>query len=176
VYNGSSTDEQQVVLNGNASCQASSQYSIYLDPNIPASSNYSCQDYWIGDGQCDDACRTDQCFNDNADCELGCSEDNCLAMFNFWGLLYDLSSGTAHKLNHSVACLSGWSLAAAALNLNSSFAFCMYQMQSYDYNQDSQLNFREFVPLAYVLGGGEDGYKAPQYNCSSCIGMENYNV
>ena len=26
---------------------------------------------WVGDGECDDSCRTNECLYDNGDCDLG---------------------------------------------------------------------------------------------------------
>ena len=39
-------------------------------------------DWWIGDGLCDDVCRTDECTNDGGDCDLGCIDDTCHLIFS----------------------------------------------------------------------------------------------
>ena len=55
----------------NPGCYESSINSMYIDPNLEDDEWKPCQSGWIGDGECDDGCRTDECSYDDGDCELG---------------------------------------------------------------------------------------------------------
>ena len=55
---------------------------------------------------------------------------------------------------------------------------CNQTMYAADFNGDDWMNFREFVVVALTIFQDEsvDLDKAISANCSSCVGMENYNV
>ena len=46
--------------------------SILYNPNLKVSVCLLLNK-WIGDGVCDDACRTEECLYDDGDCDLGTS-------------------------------------------------------------------------------------------------------
>ena len=57
--------------NANSTCTASSRNSVYIDPNLEDDEWIPCSNSWVGDGECDDGCRTEECEYDAGDCDLG---------------------------------------------------------------------------------------------------------
>eukprot|EP01083_Nonionella_stella_P106358 306793_1 len=130
---------------------------------------------WIMDGLCDDACRTEECNYDGSDCDGGCQEegDLCLTVYSIWtGFL----GTTQYKFGHDYMCSTVWPMAVAYFDLPQNMS-CEVEARNTDYNEDGMINFREFVVLGMQLVTAENwNGKATQVNCSSCIGVENYNV
>eukprot|EP01083_Nonionella_stella_P072699 196114_1 len=136
----------------------------------------SCDDEWIGDGECDDACRTDECFQDKGDCERGClGGTEISACFGLWKAWTVLIGEGIYKINHSYACNVILPLGLAWLDIDASVDDCWGKVTYYDWNFDSHINFREFVIVARNFAGA-GRTKSVQLNCSACSGVENYNV
>eukprot|EP01083_Nonionella_stella_P043974 118610_1 len=134
-----------------------------------------CREWWIGDGLCDDACRTDSCLYDNGDCELHCLDDTCHLMFTLWSYL---NPTNADLLASATVCSDQWITVQSLFQIDESLN-CTQLLIDVDYNADKHINFREFVVIAlgvyYSADGVWEWQKAPQVNCSSCVGMLHYN-
>eukprot|EP01083_Nonionella_stella_P127286 385613_1 len=136
----------------------------------------ACVDEFIGDGECDDACRTDECFQDKGDCERGClGGTEISACFGLWKAWTVLIGEGIYKINHSYACNVILPLGLAWLDIDASVDDCWGKVTYYDWNFDSHINFREFVIVARNFAGA-GRTKSVQLNCSACSGVENYNV
>jgi len=158
----------------------SDSVSIFLDPNIPTDRYFGvadepygvCQEEWIGDGWCDDQCRTEECSDDGGDCANGegCGAI-CSLMYSVWTFAF---GDGQYGVNHSYACSNLWDMAMALSQSSDDWtANCSESLDIVDFNNDSWINFREFA----VLGTGTTTGAIWKYgvNCSDCIGMENYN-
>ena len=128
----------------------------------------------------DDTCRVEECGNDDEDCteQNMCLDDG--ACHIFWTVWSFMSEGE-DRLNTST-CDTQWSIVMNALGLNP-LEECEYYLTEYDYNGDGFLNYRESLPFSYVWYLGtensekyEPDYKGPNINCSSCSGMDVYNI
>ena len=130
----------------------------------------------FSDGFCDDACRTEGCLLDGADCESGCVDDICSQIFLGWSILANVDT---HNVAHDTVCYE-WAPVAILFFPNSNFtpeySQCIQWILPTDHNNDGHINFREFVHFGYVLYDNAFGEKKPkQVNCSNCVEMEYYN-
>eukprot|EP01083_Nonionella_stella_P243034 847221_1 len=134
-----------------------------------------CGSGWRGDGLCDDICNIKECSYDGGDCPGDCIGTMCTNLYQGWLLL----TGTGvYKMDHATACAEMWPTAVALASLEGHMVGninCSNAMQNVDYNNDQNINFREFTALGYGLFGGSLN-RATQINCSQCIGMEYYNI
>eukprot|EP01084_Bolivina_argentea_P029525 54831_1 len=139
----------------------------------------TCEPGWIGDSECDDLCRTDECQHDMNDCISGfaCVDNSCYHIYQAWNLFvipiigYDI-----YYINNTVLCDTVYPLVTKILGYDPAHdSDCQIEVEYEDYNNDGVINFREFVPLAYYFGGGWTK-KGRQMNCSDCVGMEYYNI
>lgn len=138
--------------------------------------NLQCDDVYE-QGVCDDACRTDECLYDGDDCSLGCVDDTCKQIYQFWLYLSYLAGiGSEHKLDHDTACIKAWPLAVDQLEIEEAPGNCHEILAQVDYNNDTYINFREFVVIVAADLSGGHASKAMQINCSQCIGVEYYNI
>eukprot|EP01083_Nonionella_stella_P016088 44970_1 len=143
-----------------------------------------CEDVMIGDTQCDDMCRTDECNQDGGDCEPGsCALNVCKFIYDAWISFFGPSTYNVNRTHFcdvyretifpTLGTLFGtdhWTDAFVAYPCTNA--------SDYDFNEDRYVNFREFTFLAYWMsdGMGTRLQKAKQVNCSDCIGMAYYNV
>ena len=135
---------------------------------------------WLGDGYCDDACRTDECLQDENDCENDniCIDDVCSGIYWVWSSL----AGSRHKINHEQVCQDEWKQAVKIFpNDGYDDIDCATELDGVDYNKDGAINFHEFTQLAMDLAQQDPDAtywkdKAGQINCSACLGMEYYNI
>eukprot|EP01084_Bolivina_argentea_P077634 140859_1 len=155
----------------NHTCHESAKQSIYIDGNVPDDPYNYCDIVWIGDGECDDTCRTNECMNDNGDCDLGCVGDTCNTMYEAW---IALVGATIYKVDHDNFCTNIWPIIVAFFG-DDNGGDCNVILENADYNNDKSVNFREFVVVSYAYAGG-DRPKGTQINCSHCIGTEYYNI
>eukprot|EP01083_Nonionella_stella_P017682 49529_1 len=150
--------------------------STYVDTGRDA---HYCPVEWIGDGLCDDACRTDACLQDSGDCELGCLDDICSQIYQTWNLFPGTSTYLVH---HSIVCTDWLPLAILLVANNENMneftpENCLQKIADTDHNNDKHMNFREFVQFGYEIFMDSFGMSKPrQVNCSACIGMEYYNI
>ena len=159
-------------ITGNA-CTISAYYSIYVDPNVPSSEYWKCPESWIGNGLCDDSCRTEECSWDNGDCD----EDNmcidgsmCATVYTFWNIFFKPETYT---VNHTYVCNEVWPVAVSYFGVDP--GNCTARLQQYDYNSDLHMNFREFVVFGLdCINPGQSVYS--QVNIYQCIGVQNYNL
>ncbi len=151
-------------------CLIHSPQSMYLTKGIKYQEK-QCQDWWIGDGYCDDSCRVDECLNDLNDCNLGCQDDICLQVYQAW--LY-FAGTTTYNVNRTIACRDWWPVAVSFLGVNASIN-CNQLVINADFNQDEYINFREFIMIGVQFVDPQWEQKSTQINCSSCVGMEHYN-
>eukprot|EP01083_Nonionella_stella_P247380 857758_1 len=165
----------------------SSSESSELD-NLSLSSNLTCEESnstytdltheeqicsWVGDGSCDDFCRTDECNQDAGDCDPGsCINNVCSYIHSAWLLFV---SPSEFIVNISYFCETIYPNAVLIFGVDPFQDVSCYEVSLWDWNNDSFLNFREFTHVAYWFAGGS-GSKGKQLNCSECIGMEHYNV
>ena len=170
----------------NSSCSTLSIYSPYIDANVPEYANQApvCAPDWVGDGFCDDACRIDECLQDNEDCNEGCVDDYCSNVYYLWLYLQSIL-GNEYKFNHSIVCKEIIPLYGDILDgvedqenlYNMSGNGCSDLLDTYDFNDDGYINFRESIPLLIDgVDGTSKSEKSNQVNCSVCIGMQYYNV
>eukprot|EP01083_Nonionella_stella_P043973 118605_1 len=182
VSNADNLDEKYQSTS-NLSCWESFIYNEYKDAHQDETQwpMSKCMDWWIGDGLCDDACRTDSCLHDNGDCELRCLDDTCHLIFNLWSYLNPTGEDLVPT---AMACADFWTVAQTLFEIDESWN-CTELVMGVDYNEDKHMNFREFVVLALTnfrefqriySDGGWQRNKGPQVNCSSCVGMQHYNV
>eukprot|EP01083_Nonionella_stella_P076407 208187_1 len=156
----------------NLTCEASK--SDYIDLNPKDFSN--CRRDWIGDDLCDDLCRTDECNQDDGDCDVGsCTANVCKYIYDLWLLFapdrtYNINiSYFCNTIHPNAVAIFGTDL-ISGLSCERPSAF-----YTYDWNNDSHVNFREWTYVTYWFGGGWRE-KGKQLNCSECIGMEHYNI
>ena len=128
---------------------------------------------------CDDACRIDECLQDNGDCDSeGCQDDICSQMYQGWLVFV---GSEYHKLNHTIFCKEKAPLLISVLRLNGFGGLeddidnCDDILDTYDFNKDNYINFREAVVIISSLGNSADE-KSKQLNCSTCTGMQYYNI
>ncbi len=124
----------------------------------------------------DDSCRVDECNNDGGDCdeENQCADESyCATGYDYWNILI----GSSSKINHTDFCTLYWDLVGTLVGQEPPEE-CLYYMEKYDYSKDGMLNFREGVPLVYdaVWADWKGNPRGGQLNCSSCIGMDLYNI
>jgi len=161
-------------------CLESSSMSPFIDPNLgddfrncTGNSDKELSD--IGDGECDDVCRTPECLFDGGDCELGCVGDVCGSILTSWNFL---APSNVYKMNKTDACTEIWPVVVVLFGETNRYKNCTQAMNEVDFNQDGYINFREYTALSYGYAtphsAGKD--KAKQLNCSSCVGMEYYNI
>eukprot|EP01083_Nonionella_stella_P195392 719808_1 len=134
-----------------------------------------CEPDWIGDSDCDDSCRTNECDQDGGDCALGstCIANSCKYIYDAWLLFVGFE---VYNVNISYFCNSVYPKAIYVMNTNPlENVSCENGTDIYDFNRDGYVNFREFAFLGYWFAGGGT-QKGKQLNCSECIGMEYYNV
>eukprot|EP01083_Nonionella_stella_P052304 138820_1 len=135
-----------------------------------------CRLHYIGDGFCDDACRIEGCGYDEDDCSLGCINDICSQIYIAWQFFV---SADTYLVSHTVVC-EDWGPIAVELfgnEFNYTKEFCYQLTIITDHNHDGYMNFREFGHFGYILIEGNTRLSKPtQINCSTCVGMENYNV
>merc|ERR1712129_180602 len=105
------------------------------------------------------------------DCEQRCLDDPCSHIFSAWSLL----SQSSVKVNNSRLCDYIWPISLAYFDSHMTMSDCEPEVLENDFNQDGFINFREFAGIALQFVG-YNSYKAKQVNCSSCVGMEYYNV
>eukprot|EP01083_Nonionella_stella_P139154 423889_1 len=122
------------------------------------------------------ACRTEQCNYDDGDCDRGCKDegDVCLTIYSYWAVLLGT---TQYKFSHDHMCSAVWPIIADYLKLPQNIT-CQLEFNNTDYNNDGMTNFREFVVLEIQLVMESDSWmeRATQMNCSSCVGVANYNI
>ena len=106
------------------------------------------RDLWIGDGACDDLCRTPECGYDGGDCEIGCIADDCSTIYQFFLFLAG-SDSDALKMNHTIACRDKWQIAIDLLGVDDT-ENCEEELDAVDYNQDGFINFRFVLILIYL--------------------------
>eukprot|EP01084_Bolivina_argentea_P100501 180421_1 len=75
------TVDDSLIVDGNT-CTRSARNSVFVD--APADKYKPCVSAWIGDGECDDSCRTEECSYDLDDCALGCVDGTCNLFYQFW--------------------------------------------------------------------------------------------
>eukprot|EP01083_Nonionella_stella_P047667 127571_1 len=150
-----------------------SSNSIYMDPNVHDGLYSPCWKGWLGDGVCDDTCRTHECLYDNGDCDEGngCKQgSNCYNVYQVWNVA--IPSGI-YKINHSYACSHVWPMAESFVGYNP--GDCMTIVQQEDFNGDGYVNMREFIVIVAHFTDS-DLWSWRQINCSQCIGAEYYNI
>ena len=153
-------------------CLLSSINSTFLDPLVSWSSDAVCKSGWIGDGTCDDLCRTVKCSQDNGDCESGCG--GTCDFVNFGWSVFDAFS--LWKLNHNWFCAEKWAMAGGLAGEFVGSDNCEETLQSMDFNQDGSLNFREFTALIGRIIFGFEDQRFMQINCSACVSAGLYNI
>eukprot|EP00483_Globobulimina_turgida_P001101 UN01103 len=159
-------------------CWKSSTSNIYLETNVENQIKH-CISWWIGDGVCDDACRTDECLQDGNDCDLGCYDDTCSQLHEAWILLNVLVKNNNVTIHNAIVCQDWLSFGVAAIpNVSMNQTSCEQLVINSDYNNDGYINFREFVVIGvqFLSLAVVNDEKAAQMNCSSCVGMLHYNV
>ena len=112
-------------------------------------------------------------MDDDGDCAEG---EGCGYVCSLLYASWTFTVGSdVYAANHSYACSSIWDF---ALNLvqeeNDWTANCSHTLQTFDFNNDSFVNFREYTVVGGLIGGGALG-KYLNLNCSDCIGEDNYN-
>eukprot|EP01083_Nonionella_stella_P016728 46723_1 len=151
----------------------SSTHSVYVDPNVDPSSYYECKETFIGDGACDDVCRSYQCLYDGGDCDEGngCKQgSNCYNVYLVWTAVVPPG---VHKINFTYACAEVWPKAQLFTGHNP--GDCMTILKAEDYNHDHHLNMREFLVItAYFMQSDLRSWR--QINCSQCIDSKYYNI
>ena len=129
--------------------------------------------YFHAKGVCDDVCRTEQCSFDGADClkqEMCGKGTLCLQMLQVWELFLP----GQYVMDQATLCGTVYPLAVESAGYTGGGS-CNQLFLTHDYNQDSHINFREFVAIAgSVFDTNQE--KWAQANCSQCIGVENYNL
>eukprot|EP01083_Nonionella_stella_P164371 543749_1 len=161
-----------------ATCQAGRFQNIYTTEHL-------CLLDWAGDGFCDDSCRTDLCLNDKGDCDTVCVDDACNWILNAWNAVVN-GRNNVYLLSEQDMC-DFWPIAKVVFGMDDSLNCTMITGNAdIDLNNDAHINFREFVILALRIyegsGIGSVEYdislirKLQQINCSTCIGMEHYDV
>ena len=177
-YNNSDYYDKFRNINISQTCEKMSYYSPFVDRNVAwfEKGGPTCAGEWIGDGSCDDACRVDDCLNDNGDCELGCIETDCNSIYSVWQLAQQMVGGEQYKINNSIACRDVFPELEAILNVDSSvYGGCEGAVAEFDFNEDGYINFREWTAMAFDFFSTQEG-KARQVNCSQCVQMEYYNI
>ena len=127
----------------------------------------------------DDTCRKSECGDDGSDCseEQQCAEGGiCRQIFRFWRFL-----GDGFKWNTTYFCEEKWPIFERIAG--ETVFGCEYYMAEFDYNGDDHMNYRELTVIGYnaminpywYLWNRPD-FRAPNINCSSCYGMETYNI
>ena len=153
-------------------CTESAADSIYIDPNVPSDQYELCPLTWIGDGYCDDSCRVSECGYDASDCEDSCDDGFCSKVQLAWNFLSDGD----YKVNTSQLCANKWDTLMTALDEYPPNS-CSVHFNLTDFNGDGFTNFRELIPVAYMLTNNwTPDMKSSQLNCSECVGMDSYNV
>merc|ERR1712228_68266 len=150
-------------FSGNMTCAESRVINTYSD--------IECQIWWIGDGLCHDACRTNECSDDQNDCDIGCSGDICQFIYNAWTLTF----GVGTELVEIREACSFWPLAKAVLDIPDDKNCTEIAIPS-DFNGDGRINFREFQVIGVVAMNRDYYNQAQTINCSSCVGMDTYNI
>eukprot|EP01083_Nonionella_stella_P303474 1050693_1 len=155
-------------------CVASAHENIYT--------NQSCEGIgWVGDGLCDDACRTEACLNDREDCEKGCMDDSCAMIFSIWTTAASIGVGDGYLAPIDRLCVL-WPVVKDALGLGYPVN-CTDLLMDGDSNHDNHTNFREFVIIVlnylWVWNPNDPNHdenkRMMQVNCSACVGMDHYN-
>eukprot|EP01083_Nonionella_stella_P081584 224785_1 len=131
----------------NRTCKESN--STYTD--LHHRENVACRTVqWVGDGVCDDFCRTDECDHDGGDCDPGsCINNKCSHIHNAWLLFV---SPSAFIVNISYFCETMYPNAVLIFGFNPEVS--CYERSLWDWNNDTFLNFREFTHVAYRFAGG----------------------
>jgi len=173
------TADESVSFNYSACIESES---IYLDPNIPVDYQFpkissksdeypysQCVETSIGNGWCDDQCRTSACNLDGNDCASSCGEIGSL-VYSVWVL--EFGEGI-YGANHSYVCSELWDGFLTYHPSDDWSLNCSYSLDIVDFNGDKWLNFREFSVLAVAVTTG--GFRHYGANFSDCIGMEHYN-
>ena len=119
---------------------------------------------------------TAECLYDDGDCDGKCIDDLCQEMYTLWLFFLSKAGETVYSANHSIACQVGWPIAQALLEGLPEGDQCSDTLIASDFNQDNRINFREFVSVVNYFTRDDEGGKPRQVNCSSCLGMEHYNV
>ena len=83
----------------------------------------------------------------------------------------------AVDLDHQTVCATKWDDAMAQINNDNEYTQnCTSSLRLVDFNQDSYLNFREFIVIAGLITHPDiETVKWLNLNCSDCVGMDNYN-
>lgn len=133
----------------------------------------------------DDLCRTDDCDFDGADCDEGaqCNGESCTSLKDIWYTLVVPEYGV-DGLAIDVMCSEVYPSVEGMFPFRDGYG-CLNGSAVYDFNGDSWINFREFIPLASYLFGthpisGEwlqlidqtassEGQRWLQLNCSDCV-------
>eukprot|EP01084_Bolivina_argentea_P029527 54833_1 len=173
--NMTSMDNKDFKVNLNITCEDSN--SSYITKTFIKAADIEglkCTSDWIEDSNCDDLCRTNECEQDLVDCELGCINNPCYQIYQAWNLLIvPIIDSNVYYINNTALCATVYPKAAQLFGFDP--GDCEQHVDREDYNGDGVINFREFVPLAYVFAGGWRD-KGAQVNCSECVGMDYYNL
>ena len=154
-----------------AECQSSSSHSAYLDPLLIWDSSDVCLSDWVGDGSCDDLCRTVECLHDVTDCDL-CS-GVCAVADAGWKLFY---TENVWNVEHNWFCEEVWQRLIGLVGEFEGSDDCEGTVKTLDFNQDENLNFREFSALVGGFMFGFEDSRHLQINCAVCVSEEFYNV
>ena len=151
--------------------------------------DWYCNPLWIDDGVCDDLCQTDECLNDENDCNSECVNETCSAIYGYWAFIMDGKEKSAANL--TVVCNEWISSSTKLFSLDDTFTKlpklynvtnpdgCMAMMQFLDLNGDGYINFREFTSWAGIaiwIDSFNGFVKGINVNCSSCVGVDTYNI
>ena len=119
-------------------------------------------------------------MNDGDDCNQNCEDATCLELYTYW--VYVTDGESINAANYSVVC-NDW-IPNKLIKFSEALSFdsttCMLAIELLDFNGDGYINFREFSTwtniIAYSQSVGYGVDKGINLNCSSCVGLDVYNV
>eukprot|EP00484_Ammonia_sp_Unknown_P013935 CAMPEP_0197074536 /NCGR_PEP_ID=MMETSP1384-20130603/211160_1 /TAXON_ID=29189 /ORGANISM="Ammonia sp." /LENGTH=156 /DNA_ID=CAMNT_0042513377 /DNA_START=29 /DNA_END=499 /DNA_ORIENTATION=+ len=141
--------------------------------------NFQCNEFYLNDGYCEDMCQTEECGFDEYDCGLQCRQDWCSEIYSVW----INSGGAANYISYPDLCdelyLSVEDDVIEELGVGDP-VYCQFLTGIADLNRDGFINFKEWVFLVQTLMTQFmleiDLNIALAMNCSSCVGVEEYNA
>ena len=143
----------------------------------------------------DSACQTDECLNDMEDCNMDCLDNACSEIYGIWTSLMDFNTNDNTRIyaaNYTIVC-NDWmpKLLAIIPPTADSFAGimerfnllvpeeCLALIPLLDDNGDGYINYRELTSWIGIVLYAEGRYELDKglgLNCSSCVGVDTYNI